>query len=135
MIARTHRFHGRGSLQFVYQKGRTVRGAYGSLKFVRNNRRNAYRMAVVVSKKVHKSAVVRNRIRRRVYEVVRTSVVADQPYDVVFTAFSEKLADISAEELQKAVTAMLRSAEIPLKTRQQPVGESASRDIVDNKEK
>jgi ribonuclease P protein component len=115
MIARTHRFHGRGSLHFAYQKGHTVRGPYSSLKFAHNVRRTKYRVAVVVSKKVHKSAVVRNRIRRRIYEVVRATVAADQPYDLIFTAFSEKLADMSAPELQKTIFTQLRSTDITLK--------------------
>ena len=58
MIHHTHRFHGRSSLRFVYQQGQVVRGQLVSLRYVRNGRQQLYRVAVVVSRKVSKSAVV-----------------------------------------------------------------------------
>lgn len=113
MINRKHRFHGYGSLRFVYRNGQTVRGQFGSIKFVKNPRRQDYRMAVVVSRKVHKSAVVRNRIRRRIYEVVRRheSQIAI-PYDMVFTVFSDQVATMDAAELQDRIVAKMREADI-----------------------
>lgn len=62
-------------------------------------------MAVVVSKKVAKSAVVRNRIRRRLYEAVRAQkMLDDMPVDVVFVVQSENLATIDAQELALQVS-------------------------------
>lgn len=48
-----------------------MRSRLFTLKYSTNHRRKNSRFAVVVSKKVHKSAVGRNRIRRRVYEIIR----------------------------------------------------------------
>lgn len=132
MIAQSHRFHGYGSLRFVYRQGKTIRGPLVSLKFVRNARRSKYRVAVVVSKKVSKSAVVRNRIRRRVYEIVRTQLAPDQPYDLVFTAFGEQLADVPANDLQKMIVGQLKTAHL------EPVSPAAAKGghvIVDKKER
>jgi ribonuclease P protein component len=113
MIARKHRFHGYGSLRYVYQHGRTVRGQLTSLKFVPNTHRPTYRLAVVVSKKVNKSAVVRNRIRRRLYEVVREhETEITQPYDIVLTVFSEQLVTTPSPELEKIVLDQLTQAKI-----------------------
>lgn len=113
MISTTHRFHGHGSLRYVYQHGQTVRGPLCALKFIKNERRKAYRLAIVVSKKVSKSAVVRNRIRRRVYEVYRLESAAfSSPYDMVVTVFNEQLASIPASEVQKMVHAQLKQAKI-----------------------
>ena len=113
MIDASHRFHGRGSLRFVYQQGKTARGTYSSLKYIANKRRATYRMAVVVSRKVHKSAVVRNRIRRRIYEIVRVhSSDITAPYDMIFTAHSEQLATLEPAELQEQILSQLRSAGI-----------------------
>jgi len=104
MIDTTHRFQGYGSLRFVYQKGKTARGQFYSLKYVLNQRRDTYRVAVVVSRKVHKSAVVRNRIRRRIYEVVRCEAShISAPYDIVFIVYSDQLATVSFEQLQATV--------------------------------
>jgi ribonuclease P protein component len=111
MIGRNNRFHGHGSLRYVYQHGRVVRGPLTALKYVRNERREHYRLAVVVSKKVSKSAVVRNRIRRRVYEAVRRVEDGfELVYDMVFTVFHQQLAELSAEEVDKLVQAQLRQA-------------------------
>ena len=84
-----------------------------SLKFVVNSRRPNHRLAVVVSKKVNKSAVTRNRIRRRIYEEVRRqqkNIIGS--YDMVITVFSEQIATISADELEKIVVDLLRNAKI-----------------------
>lgn len=113
MIARKHRFHGHGSLRYVYQNGQTVRTATTSLRYIVNQRRSAFRLAVVVSKKVSKSAVVRNRIRRRLYEIVRTNQAnIQQPYDIVLTVFSEQIANMPANELQVLIIDQLQQARI-----------------------
>jgi ribonuclease P protein component len=111
MIRRSHRFHGYNSLRYAYQHGRTVRGPLFSLRAVRNERRTSYRLAVVVSKKVSKSAVVRNRIRRRLFEAVRLlEPQLTTPYDLIITVFSDQLTTIPADEVNTAVHAQLKQA-------------------------
>ncbi len=113
MIGRANRFHGLGSLNFAYKTGQTARGPLLSLKFVRNPRRNTYRVAVVVSRKVHKSAVTRNRIRRRVYEALRAySAQISGPYDLVFTVFNDQITTIEFTELEKQVKNLLTRADV-----------------------
>jgi ribonuclease P protein component len=113
MIGKTHRFHGHNSLNYVYRNGETVRGPLTALKYAVNKRRESYRVAVVVSKKVHKSAVVRNRIRRRLYEQVRLiSGQIQEPYDIVFTVFHDTVAELPSEELATLVRAQLHQAKI-----------------------
>ncbi len=130
MIARKNRFHGYGSLRYVYQHGKVARGPLCALKYLRNERRTTYRVAVVVSKKVSKSAVVRNRIRRRIYEAVRQKIAANEPYDLVITVYSDQLALCPDKELQRVITDKLRAARIALKRTEPP----ASRGIVNPKE-
>lgn len=66
-------------------------------------------MAVVVSKKVNKSAPVRNRIRRRLYELVRVEA-ADKlsNLDIVITVFDEGVAKIPAPELRKTFLGVMK---------------------------
>jgi len=115
MISRIHRFHGHGSLRYVYQNGKTVRGPLCSIKYSRNERRKSYRLAVVVSKKVHKSAVKRNRIRRRLYETYRLTASDIEAYDIVLTVFHEQIAEMPIEEVHAMVKAQLKQAGISTK--------------------
>lgn len=113
MISIKNRFHGHGSLRYVYRNGKTVRGPLCALKFAPNDRRKEYRLAVVVSKKVHKSAVVRNRIRRRLYEAFRLESPAFKGApDLVLTVFNEQVATITSEEVRKLVRAQLKQAKL-----------------------
>lgn len=109
MISVTHRFHGYNSLRNVYKRGQNVRSPLVSLRFAGRGPTRPYRVAVVVSRKVSKSAVVRNRIRRRIYELVRHSEADITPgTDLVFTVFDEKLAEIAITELQATVSGLLQ---------------------------
>ncbi len=114
MISKQHRFHGHGSLNFAYRKGRQVRDDYMSLRVARS-RNDDYRMAVVVSKKVSKLAVTRNRIRRRVYEVVRLhrqTAGGPWPYDLIFTVFDDRAAHVASADLTKTIGKLIQKSEV-----------------------
>lgn len=111
MIKSSHRFHGYGSLRFIYRHGKTVRGPLCSLKYSLNPKRKTYRLAVVVNKKVNKSAVTRNRIRRVIYENYRlVEKLILEPYDLVVTIFSDQILDLTPDELNRLVKAQLQQA-------------------------
>ncbi len=113
MISKEHRFHGLGSLNFVFRKGATVRGQNLGLRYNLNSKRGTYRLAIVVSRKVNKSAVVRNRIRRRVYEHVRSiDAKITKPYDLVITIFSDNTADLDYGKLTQSINELFKKAEI-----------------------
>jgi ribonuclease P protein component len=120
MISREHRFHGHNSLRGVYNRGQTVRGPLCSLKITPPKNPDAYRAAVVVSKKVHKSAVVRNRIRRRLYEIIRVSPLAAQPHDIVLSVFSDQLADMPAKDVQKMLLTLMQQAGLGVRKTKKP---------------
>ena len=112
MISRQNRFHGHRSLNYVYGKGQAVRGEFLSLRYA-DNKRDDYRLAVVVSRKVSKSAVVRNRIRRRIYEIVRLhrqESKGNWRQDLVISVFDERIAGMPTEELQANVLKLLAKA-------------------------
>lgn len=92
MISTLFRFHGHNSLRYVYGNGKAVRSQLFTIKYVVNSHRKHPRFSVVVSKKVIKSAVGRNRIRRRLYEYVRTNMDRlDGVYDIVIICTSAEL--------------------------------------------
>ncbi len=113
MITRANRFHGHGSLKHLYANGKTVRAAGLSLRYNTNPKRDKYRAAVVVSKKVSKSAVTRNRIRRRIYENVRIlSTNFTGVYDIALLVYDERYADLPAEKLMAEVQSLCKKANI-----------------------
>jgi ribonuclease P protein component len=113
VLARRHRFHGIHSLDAVYRRGQTIRGPFGLIRYTVNPKRHDHRVAVVVSKKVNKSAVVRNRIRRRIYEIVRQQEITGG-LDIIITVFDEVVATMPAEQLQKSLKQQL--AKLPTTT-------------------
>lgn len=132
MLTRAHRFHGHASLNYVYRHGSTVRGPQIALRYVRNNRRSDYRVAVIVSRKVHKSAVQRNRIRRRIYEIVRTGKSISQSFDIVITIFSEQMVEMPPAELQHLIYGLLGKAGVYISGSARSSGQV--HDIVESRE-
>ena len=64
-----------------------------------------------MAKKVHKSAVVRNRIRRRLYSIISTLEAGiAKPYDLIISVYSDDIATMPAEELAVIVESLLRQA-------------------------
>jgi ribonuclease P protein component len=113
MIRSINRFHGHNSLQVVYNRGQMVRGQFLGLKYLSNPRRQHFRQAVVVSRKVSKSAVVRNRIRRRLYEAIRLlSSQFGGVYDMVLLVYDEALAELPAARLTAEVEKIYQKAGI-----------------------
>lgn len=113
MIPAKYRFHGHGSLSYLYRNGQAIRTRHLTVKYVANPRRNHPRFAVVISKKVHKSAVGRNRIRRRVYECIRTELPnLMQAGDVAVIVTNSELLTMPTTEFQELVCGALK--QIPI---------------------
>lgn len=101
MIAKKFRFSGQNGIRFVYRKGQTYRSKYFAAKFLTDPKKSTYTASVVISKKVAKSAPLRNRVRRRIYEQIRLQApLYLKNEQVVFTIFDSALAVISAKELE-----------------------------------
>ncbi len=112
MLNKKFRFHSRGGVRYVYQKGKTVRTTKMSLVFVPNSR-GFTRVSVVVSKKVEKTAVGRNRIRRRIYEIIRKNFdLIPKKTDYVFVVFSRDVLSMSFLELEKALGELVEKSKV-----------------------
>ena len=109
MIVRNHRFRGRNSVLRALKRGRVIRGAYFSLKLADKPADKPWRAAVVVSKKVHKSAVVRNRIRRRLYEQLRLrGETTPFESDIIIIVYSERVAIMPTSDLVEALENLIQ---------------------------
>ncbi len=100
MIPFSYRFHGHNSLRYVYKNGQAVRTHFATLKSSTNPRRTKSRIAVVVGKKILKSSVGRNRIRRRIYEYIRQQIPRlSQNFDIVVIVSSSEFLTMPASDL------------------------------------
>ena len=77
------------------------------------NERGFTRVAVVVSKKVLKTAVGRNRIRRRVYEALRVNFDAvPKKMDYIFVVYAKEVKDMPFSELEKVLGELVAEAKV-----------------------
>lgn len=113
MIPSPFRFHGHNSLRYVYANGKAVRSQPLTIKWVKNSHRTRPRISVVVSKKVLKSAIGRNRIRRRLYEYVRVNLPhLNDVYDIVIIATSPDLRTMEYSDLKAQLDQLFTKAEL-----------------------
>lgn len=113
MISSLFRFHGHNSLRYVYSNGKAVRSQLFTVKYVPNTHRTRPRFSVVVSKKVIKSAVGRNRIRRRLYEYLRLNTPnLNGTYDIVMICTSPELRTLPYEQISEQLTQLFEKASL-----------------------
>jgi ribonuclease P protein component len=113
MLAKAFRFHGHQAVRNAYRSGQSVRNELGSLHVHKNEKHPRVRVAVVVSKKVDKSSVTRNRIRRRIYEVIRLHPShASFNQEMVFTVYDTEAATKDAETLKRDIYDLLTKAKV-----------------------
>ena len=112
MLSKNYRFHSRGGVRYVYQNGKTIRCPKMSLVFL-PNKRGFTRIAVVVSKKVEKSAVGRNRIRRRIYEILRLNLDSiPKKMDYIFVVFNKDVMTMKHSELKKVISDLIKESKV-----------------------
>lgn len=113
MLASQNRFHGPNSLRFVYRNGKTVHSHVCKIKYTPNPRLKNPRFAIVVSKKVHKSAVGRNRIRRRFYEAIRSQIPDIKPgFDIVVIVVSGEALGLQFEAIRQTLEQLFKDADL-----------------------
>lgn len=108
MLSKINRFHGHASQKYLYKNGTSVRSHLVTIKYIVNPRRKNSRISVVISKKVHKSAVGRNRIRRRIYEIMRHELPKfNGVYDIAVIVISGEAIGVSHPELKNTIHTLL----------------------------
>lgn len=112
MLKKEYRFHSRGGVKYVYQHGKTIRRSKMSLVFCENTR-GFTRVAVVVSKKVAKTAVARNRIRRRVYEALRVNFeFIPEKRDYIFVIYTADVMTMPYNDLVKLLGELVAESKV-----------------------
>lgn len=113
MLAQKYRFHGHGSLRFLYKNGRAIRSSLITMKYISNPKRKTPRFTVVIGKKVIKSAVRRNRLRRRIYEIVRLELpTLKNGHDVALMVFSGEVYSMDHQTLTETIKQLFSQANL-----------------------
>lgn len=96
----------------MYKAGKTARSRHFLLRYAPSTRPHS-RVTVIVSKKTAKAAARRNRMRRRVYEIIRKDWSRlRHVQDISITVYSAEVQFISHDELAREVIRLLSSAHL-----------------------
>lgn len=102
MLKKINRFQGNRALMSVVKKGQSTYDQNIKLKYIKNPNQANSKFAVVVSKKVSKSAVVRNKIRRRIYHSLKSEIDTNKGLFVIFI-YSDNFKSIKFNQLQTII--------------------------------
>ncbi len=70
MLAKENRLKKRKEFEAIFERGKTIKGKNIIVKYL-ENRTGETKVGIIVSKKVSKKAVERNKIKRRLREAIR----------------------------------------------------------------
>jgi ribonuclease P protein component len=111
MLSAQYRLRKQKDFDIVYSKGRIVFGPLFNVRFL-NIGSAPSKFAFVVSKKTEKTAVGRNRIKRRLREVVQRYITTIKPgFDIVINIKRSALS-ASYEELEKSFLESLKKSRL-----------------------
>lgn len=111
MIKRQYRIKKATDFTKTYKFGKSYNQQDFYIKSLKSNF-PVSRFAVVIPKKVTKSAVKRNTARRRVYEIIRVNITKIQPgYTIIITLKSD-LKDLSPTQLKTNIIKALQTLKI-----------------------
>lgn len=111
MLKRNFRLRKSADFNKVYKQG-SYSGAKYLYARIRKTRLPVTRAAVVVSKKISKKAVVRNRINRRTTEIIREMwPKLKTGFDIIIITRAE-IDALSRQQLQKELETVLKKAKV-----------------------
>jgi len=115
VLPKKNRLKRRKNFERLIKKGSFYKGVFLVLKTIKNEKENT-RFGFIVSKKVSKKAVERNKVKRRMREVVRGLLGFVVPgYDVVFFA-KKNILGKNFNEIKKEICALMEKSELIKKT-------------------
>lgn len=103
MFKKKHRLGKETEVKMTFAKGRSFFSPYFILKFLKKPETSLPRFTVVVSTKVSKKAVTRNRLKRIAREVVRSKLKEFKPGDYILTIKAPALS-LESKEFSSQLT-------------------------------
>ncbi len=106
MLPKENRLKKEKEFETVFKGGRMLRGNYVFLKYLANGT-DKTKVGFVVSKKISKLAVARNKIKRRMREIVRLrKKEIKEGLSIIFVSLPP-IKDIGYEEIEKDISVLL----------------------------
>lgn len=109
MLKLENRFKGNRQIMTIIKKGQSVYGQSAKLKYLKNENQRNSKFSVIVSKKVSKKAVIRNRIRRRIYNNLKLNHLSNRGMFALFI-YSDKFFYIKNLELTTIINELFNKA-------------------------
>jgi len=111
LLPKTHRLVSRGDFKGVFDARHTARSGPLTLLYSRTDRKYI-RFGFVVSGAVSKNAVVRNRLRRQLHEIIRFYLPSlSGGYDCVLRTYPD-IVGISYKDMKKHIEIILKKSAI-----------------------
>ncbi len=111
MLARKHRIKKKKEIENIFKKGRSFRQDFLILKIIKNDL-GSCRFAFIVSKKISKKAVERNKVKRSLRAAAGPKIkFLKQGFDVLFIALPA-IKEKKFKEIEEAVNELFKKAKI-----------------------
>jgi len=109
MLAKQYCLQKNKDFESVFKNGRIFSDEFLFLKVKKNNLQDS-RFGFIIGKKISKKAVVRNKIKRRLREIIRKKLASiESGFDVVIGA-KEKIINKDYWEIEKEIGKLLKKA-------------------------
>jgi len=110
-LQKAYRLTRRSDFSKVYNAGRSVANRQFVLYVMRNERVEHFRLGISVSKKVGK-AVVRNRMKRLVKEIVRRLSPRVKPHHDMVIVVRNAALDLDCESMTRSIEHVMKRADL-----------------------
>ncbi len=111
MLPQDSRLQNEKDIERVYKKGKSFKEDFLILKVVKSNLAKS-RFVFIISRKVSKKAVARNKIKRRLREIIKKQTKRIAPgFDILVIARSE-IVEKSFLEIEKILIKLLKRAKL-----------------------
>jgi len=111
MLSREYKLKKDNDFKKVFEKGKSYRDDFIKIRFLKNGL-EITRFGIVVSSKISKKAVARNRIKRRLEEIIHSRLdQVKSGFDIVIL-FEPKVVDKNYKQIEEAFVNLVEKAKL-----------------------
>lgn len=111
MLTKQYRLQKDRDFELVFKKGRAFKSKFLFLKLKRNNLEIS-RFGFVIGKTISKKSTVRNRIKRRLRDIIERNLVKIKSGFDVIIGVNTKIVEKNYQEIKEELEELLKKAEV-----------------------